>query len=184
MQSKEPLKAILESTRATWDQPGYRTAVRINFDKVLKCRTGALGSEVYASCTEQKVVHHTCKSRACPSCGHRATTLWQREMWAGLPDVNFAGVVLTMPSELWGIFRANRHLLDDLPALGAAVIDQWATEAHGTRIMIMVVRHTFGRHLNFNPHLHVLVSAGGLRAGCGQSMANGNQGCSSTKTHL
>jgi hypothetical protein len=30
--------------------------------------------------------------------------------------------------------------------------------------MITVVRHTFGRHLNFNPHLHVLVSAGGLRA--------------------
>jgi len=26
-----------------------------------------------------------------------------------------------------------------------------------------VVRHTFGRHLNFNPHLHILVSAGGLR---------------------
>ena len=30
--------------------------------------------------------------------------------------------------------------------------------------MILVVRHTFGRHLNFNPHLHILVSAGGLRA--------------------
>ena len=163
MQRKEPLKAILESTRATWDQPGYRSAVRKNFDKVRKCRPGALGSEIYASFTEQKVVHHTCKSRACPSCGHRATTLWQREMWAGLPDVDFAGVVLTMPSELWAIFRANRHLLHDLPALGAAVIDQWATEDHGTRIMIMVVRHTFGRHLNFNPHLHLLVSAGGLR---------------------
>ena len=163
MQRKEPLKAILDSTREIWDQPRYRTAVRANFDKVLKCRTGVLGSEIYASCNEQKVVHHTCKSRACPSCGHRATTLWQREMWARLPDVDFAGVVLTMPSELWGIFRENRRLLDDLPAVGAAVIEQWAIEAHGTRIMIMVVRHTFGRHLNFNPHLHVLVSAGGLR---------------------
>jgi hypothetical protein len=29
--------------------------------------------------------------------------------------------------------------------------------------MIMVVRHTFGRHLNFNPHLHILVSTRGLR---------------------
>jgi hypothetical protein len=86
-----PTGPFSPAARATWDQPGYRTAVRVNFDKVLKCRTGALGSEVYASCTEQKVVHHTCKSRACPSCGHRATTLWQREMWAGLPDVDFAG---------------------------------------------------------------------------------------------
>ena len=56
--------------------PETRSAVRINFDKVLKCRTEALGSEVYASSTEQKVVHHTCKSRTCPSCGHRATILW------------------------------------------------------------------------------------------------------------
>ena len=29
-------------------------------------------------------------------------------------------------------------------------------------MLVMVVQHTFGRHLNFNPHLHILVSAGGL----------------------
>jgi len=159
---KEPLKEILAKTRAHWDHPSSRSAVRINLNKVLKCRTDVLGSEVYASATEQKIVHHTCKSRACPSCGHRATTLWQRGMWAALPDVPFAGVVFTMPCELWPILRQNRHLLDDLPALGAAVIDQWSQARHGVRLMIMVVRHTFGRHLNFNPHLHVLVSSGGL----------------------
>ena len=32
----------------------------------------------------------------------------------------------------------------------------------------MLVPHTFGRHLNFNAHLHVLISAGGLRASDGQ----------------
>jgi hypothetical protein len=61
------------------------------------------------------------------------------------------------------IFLGNRHLLDDLPALGAAVIQEWAKDVYGVRLMILVVRHTFGRHLNFNPHLHVLASAGGLR---------------------
>ena len=118
---------------------------------------------VYASSREHKVVHHTCKSRACASCGRRTTTLWQREMWASLPDVKFAGVVFTMPDVLWPVFQINRHLLDDLPALGAAVIQEWAKEVYGARLMIMVVRHTFGRHLNFNPHLHILASAGGLR---------------------
>ena len=163
MQFKEPLKEILASTRALWDHEGSRPAVRTNFAKVLMCHTEALGSEVYASATEQKILHHTCKSRACPSCGYRATRLWQREMWAALPDVKFAGVVFTMPDVLWSIFRCNRHLLDDLPALGAAVIGQWAKEKYSARLMILVVRHTFGRHLNFNPHLHILVSAGGLR---------------------
>lgn len=164
MQRKEPLKEILASTRALWDHNGTRSAVRTNFAKVLMCRTGALGAEVYASATEQKVVFHTCKSRACPSCGYRATRLWQREMWAALPDVKFAGVVFTMPDVLWPIFKLNRHLLDDLPALGAAVIQQWAKDAYSARLMILVVRHTFGRHLNFNPHLHILVSTGGLHA--------------------
>jgi Putative transposase/Transposase zinc-binding domain len=163
VQRKEPLKEILTSTRVLWDRPGIRSSVITNFDRVLKCRTDALGSEVYASSTEQKVVHHTCKSRACPSCGHRATTLWQREMWTALPDIEFAGIVFTMPDVLWPILRRNRHLLDDLPALGAAVIDQWSKETFSAQLMIMVVRHTFGRHLNFNPHLHVLVSDGGLR---------------------
>jgi hypothetical protein len=160
---KEPLKEILASTREIWDRPDTRPAVRANFDKVLKCRTEALGSEVYASSTEHKVVHHTCKSRACASCGRRATTLWQREMWASLPDVKFAGMVFTMPDVLWPIFQSNRPLLNDLAALGATVIQEWAKEVYGARLMILVVRHTFGRHLNFNPHLHVLASAGGLR---------------------
>ena len=35
-------------------------------------------------------------------------------------------------------------------------------DEYGVRPLIMVVQHTFGRHLNFNAHLHMLVSAGGL----------------------
>lgn len=57
-----------------------------------------------------------------PQLRHRATKLWQREQWAALPDMRYAGVVFTMPDVLWPIFRENRHLLNDLPALGAAVI--------------------------------------------------------------
>lgn len=107
-----------------------RTSVRINFNKVLMCRSEALGAQVYASSTEQKIVPHICKSRSCPSCGHRATRLWQRQMWAALPNVPFAGVVFTMPDVLWPIFRRNRQLSDDLPALGAAVIRECAKDAN------------------------------------------------------
>jgi hypothetical protein len=167
MQRKEPMKEILADSKEFWDRPELRSAVRTNFKKVLACRTSALGSNVYASASEEKVVHHTCKSRACSSCGHRATRLWQRQMWAALPEVPFAGVVFTMPDVLWSIFRDNRHLLGDLPSLGAAVLQQWAKDRLGIRLMIMVVPHTFGRHLNFNPHLHALVSTSGLRTNDG-----------------
>ena len=45
----------------------------------------------------------------------------------------------------------------------AAVIQQWVKTRYGVRVLILVVPHTFGRHLNFNAHLHVMVSAGGLK---------------------
>ncbi len=163
MRSKEPVKQILIATRDYWDRPETRPSVRQNFDRVTKCRTLALGAEVFASENEEKKVPHTCKSRACPTCGHRATQLWQREQWAALPDIPYSGVVLTMPDRLWPIYQQNRHLLQDLAALGAAMIQQWVKARYGVRVLVMVVQHTFGRRLNFNPHLHTLVSAGGLQ---------------------
>jgi hypothetical protein len=68
-----------------------------------------------------------------------------------------------MPDVLWPMFRQNRHLLHGLPKLGAAVIQQWAKLKHGVRVLLMVIAHTFGGRLNFNSHIHILVSAGGLQ---------------------
>jgi hypothetical protein len=76
-----------------------------------------------------------------------------------------------MPSILWSIFKQNRHLLHDLPALGAAVIQEWAKSKYGVCLLLMVVPHTFGGYLNFNTHLHILVSAGGLNESEGRWVA-------------
>ena len=171
MHDRELLKQILEATRDLWDRSETRPAVRENFARMLDCRTPVLGAEVYASEDEEKLVPHTCKSRACPSCGYRATLLCQREQSVALPDIPYAGIVLTMPNVLWSIFRENRHLLHDLPALGADVIQQWVKARYGVRVLIMVVQHTFGGDLKFYPHLHILVSAGGLQESEGRWLA-------------
>ncbi len=160
----QKLKHILALARTDWDHEQMRPAVREAFQKVLKCGTAALGAEVFASDNGERVVYHTCKSRACPSCGYRATTLWQREQWRDLPDTRYSHVTLTMPDVLWPMFQKNRHLLHDLPVLGAKIIEHWVFQTYGVRLMILVIPHTFGRRLNFNCHLHVLVSEGGLNA--------------------
>jgi len=158
-----PLKHLLRMTREAWEHDDTRPAVREAFRKVLDCGTAALGAEVFASEREERIVYHTCKSRACPSCGHRATKAWQRDQWRELPELPYAHVCLTMPHVLWPLFQRNRHLLHDLPVLGAQVLQQCAKHRYGVRLMIVVIPHTFGRHLNFNCHLHILVSEGGLR---------------------
>jgi hypothetical protein len=161
MKDRNLLKQILEATRDTWDQGETRQSVRKNFAAVIDCGTAALGWEVYSSDTEERRCYHRCKSRFCPSCGYRSTLQWLQEQEAALPDIPYSGIVFTMPSELWSIFRENRHLLHDLPALAAGVIQQWISMKHGAEALIMIVPHTFGGDLKFNCHLHILISTGG-----------------------
>lgn len=172
MRNRHPLRQILVATRNYWDRPETRSSVRHTFDMVTKCGTLALGAEVFCSQIEKKVVSHTCKARLCPSCGHRATLQWQREQFCALPDIPYSGIVFTMPRQLWSIFQQNRHLLHDLPTIGAAVIQQWVRLKYGSRVMIIVIPHTFGSRLNFNSHLHVLVSSSGLVESQGRWLGN------------
>jgi putative transposase/transposase-like zinc-binding protein len=162
MGGRHLLKQILEASRDIWDRPETRSAVRKNFAKVLDCGTPALGWEVYASDNETKRCYHRCRSRFCASCGYRATLLWLEYQEAALPDIPYTGIVFTMPRELWSIFKRNRHLLHDLPVLGADVIEQWIKMKFGVSVLAIVVPHTFGGDLKFNTHLHILISAGGL----------------------
>lgn len=137
MRDENLLKQILEANREVWDRPGTRPAVRKNFAAVLDCGTPTLGWEVYASDTEEKRCYHRCKSRFCPSCGYRATLHWLEEQETALLDISYAGIVFTMPRELWTIFKRNRHLLHDLPVLGASVIQQWIKIRYGvSRVML------------------------------------------------
>jgi hypothetical protein len=163
MSIRPTIKQILADNRPLWDNAQMRHVVRENFQKVLDCRTFTLGAEVYASDNgEWKSFPHTCKSRACPSCGQRATLTWQREVAAMLPNIPFAGVGFTTPDVFWPLFQQNRHLLGALPMIGAGVLLDWAEEKYGALVGGLVVPHTFGAHLNFNAHLHILVSTVGL----------------------
>jgi Putative transposase/Transposase zinc-binding domain len=168
MGDRNLLKQILEASRDVWDRPETRSTVRKNFAKLLDCGTAALGWEMYASDNEEKRCYHRCKSRFCASCGYRATLLWLDYQQAALPDIPYMGIVFTMPRELWGIFKRNRHLLHDLPVLGAEVIQQWINMKYGVTVLIIVVQHTFGGDLKFNTHLHILISAGGLSKSAGR----------------
>jgi Putative transposase/Transposase zinc-binding domain len=162
MISKHPIKELLLETQACWDHEGTPDYVRENFLRIIECGTIALGAEIYSSETGSKLVFHTCKSRFCTSCGQRATEAWQEDLEAILPDIPYIGITLTMPMEFRTILQQNRNLLQAFPAMGAEAIIQWAKARYGVRLLVIVVQQTFGGLLNFVPHLHVMVSAGGL----------------------
>jgi len=164
MKYHHPLKQILFQTQRYWDRDESRQAVRQAFAKALLCGTPALGAEVFASDNEEKIVGHTCKGSACSSCGYRATVQWQRERWAALPDVPYKGITFTMPDVLWPLFRDNPRLLNVLPALAASIMQVWASVRHGVRVAVIAIPHTFNGRLEFNSHVHTMVTAGGLQS--------------------
>jgi len=168
MGCEHPIKQLLIDTQLHWDHEGTSQHVRETFWKIINCGTIALGAEVFSSEIESKVVFHTCKSRFCTSCGQRATEEWQADLEAVLPDIPYVGITLTMPMEFRTILQQNHHILHDIPAMGAEAVQQWAKARYGVRLIVIVVQQTFGGFLNFVPHLHVMVSAGGLHEARGR----------------
>jgi hypothetical protein len=159
---KDPLTLILSRTIPHWDREDSRSAVTWAYGRALQCRTPALGGEAYSSENQELVVYHTCKSRACPSCGYRANIQWLRERWAALPDVLYKGITFTMPDLLWAFFRDNPPLDRALPALASEIIRAQVGVRHGLRIGVIAILHTFNGRLEFNSHVHTMVTSGGL----------------------
>lgn len=162
MKYPNPLRQVLSLTRPHWDRDETRPAARWAFGKALQCRTPELGAEVYASEKEERTFYHTCKSRTCSSCGYRATVQWQRERWAALPDGPYKGITFTMPRELWPFFRDNPLLAKALPALAAKLIEARVRAKYGLRPGVNAILHTFNGKLEFNSHVHTMVTGGGL----------------------
>jgi hypothetical protein len=162
MKYHQPLRQILLLKRAHWDNERTRPVVRAAFTKVVQCRTPELGGEVYVSENEEYTFYHPCKSRTCPSCGHRASVQWRRERWAALPDVPYKGITFTMPDALWPLFHDNPHLATALPSLAAKIISARVSAKYGLRVGVITILHTFNGKLEFNSHVHSMVTAGGV----------------------
>lgn len=133
--------------------------------KLLACRTPALGAHVYA-CPNGHEIHlvpHSCKSRFCPTCGKHATDQWADGALGDLLEVPYHHLVLSAPCQLRGIMALNRQVcLSILVRAATACFNQWAREQYGMRMGIVTVIHTFGSDLRWHPHLHLLVTEGGL----------------------
>ncbi|MQH18816.1 IS91 family transposase, partial [Escherichia coli] len=65
-------------------------------------------------CQHVKYLTNSCGSRACPSCGKKATDLWTATQLNRLPDCDWVHLVFTLPDTLWPVFESNRWLLNDV----------------------------------------------------------------------
>jgi Putative transposase/Transposase zinc-binding domain len=135
-----------------------------------RCRTAALGGHRYICnhCGYTVPMYDSCRNRHCPTCQSLEQHRWlERRRERTLPTPYFH-VVFTLPAELRAIVLAHRERLFTM--LMRAASETLLTLAHddkrlGATPAITMVLHTWTRELLFHPHVHAIVSAGGLRLG-------------------
>jgi hypothetical protein len=136
-------------------------------DDIVRCRTPALGGSLYAcdDCGTEHYAYHSCRNRHCPKCQDDRAQTWLDRLRARLLPCPYFLLTFTLPSQLRGLARSHQRLVyAALLREAAASVLALAADPHwlGSRPAILAVLHTWSRTLAYHPHVHLLVSAGGL----------------------
>jgi predicted Zn-ribbon and HTH transcriptional regulator len=134
---------------------------------IAHCRTEALGGhvDVCEQCGHASPSFNSCRNRHCPKCQSLDQARWIEERKARLLPTSYFHVVFTLPANLRQLALRNQRRFYDLlfSAASATLLELGRDEKRlGGQIGITAVLHTWRRDLQFHPHLHCIVTGGGL----------------------
>lgn len=142
---------------------------------IAECRTAALGGhidECEHGCGFTRISYNSCGDRHCPKCQSLARADWLDSRLERLLPVPYFHVVFTIPDDLNALALGNKRLVFNI--LFAAASDTLKTIARdsrssggrakhlGAEVGFTAVLHTWGQNILFHPHLHCVVTGGGL----------------------
>jgi Putative transposase/Transposase zinc-binding domain len=136
-------------------------------DDLTACRTAALGGHVLGcpGCGHQEVSYNSCGNRHCPKCQATAAARWLEAQAADLLETPYFHVVFTLPSALGPMALVNPRVVYGLLMRAAAqtLLEVAANPKHlGAEVGVLAVLHTWGQSLALHPHVHCVVTGGGL----------------------
>jgi len=136
---------------------------------IMRCRTAALGGhlDVCPHCGHERPSYNSCLNRHCPKCQWLACERWLDERKGRLLPTHHFHVVFTVPEQLRELFNQNPKLLYALlfQCASSALLELARDEKRlGAQLGITAVLHTWTRDLRLHPHLHCIVTGGGLKA--------------------
>ena len=133
---------------------------------IMHCRTLEQGYDHLSCANGHKDKQlHSCRHRSCPLCAARARHHWIEAQKSRLLDCAHYHLVFTLPHEYLPLWQYNRAWFTNV--LFQACRDTLMTLLKNKRYLgatpgILMTLHTWGRQLNYHPHIHALVTAGGL----------------------
>lgn len=139
------------------------------YDDILACRTAVLGghTDVCPECGETSVSYNSCRNRHCPKCQTYRKEKWVEERSTDLLDIGYYHAVFTVPAELNPVFCCNQELCYQLLFRCAwETVRAFSDDPRylGARTGATAVLHTWGRRLQYHPHVHMIIPSGGLTA--------------------
>ena len=137
--------------------------------RMLLCHDPSQGYVIFQcpDCSDSRIIHYSCNSRLCPSCGRRMTEEWAERVRRTLLDCPHRHCVFTLPGVLWRLMKDDRELIEivskELLTVVKNVFNR-CSALKGKKITpgITCVLHTFGEDLKFNVHFHSLITCGGV----------------------
>jgi len=135
---------------------------------IIDCRSGSLGKTIYQcqGCGQMHVVNQSCGNRHCPVCQYQKSQNWLQKQHERMLPGHYFMITFTIPEELRAFIRSHQDkgysamFAASSEALKRLAGDQKYIGAHLAGFTGIL--HTWGRQLNYHPHIHYLVPGGGL----------------------
>jgi len=169
--AKYNISKIIEQCLASLQSTSTLSGYQVSTLKLIQhCKTAQLGGHIERcdTCAYKRIHYNSCGNRNCPSCQGVNKEKWVFDRQYDLLPVKYFHCVFTIPSELHPLIRYNKKLIYD--AMMRCVKDTLLTfgydHKHGIsgKIGAILLLHTWTQQINFHPHVHCIVPAGGLRS--------------------
>jgi hypothetical protein len=162
------LQTIFQDAYPAYEQThALPSHVRRAARAIMRCRTAALGGHVQA-CPDghmSRIWYNSCRHRSCPQCASLQTERWLALQRARLLACDHYHVIFTLPHDLNPLWRANVPVMSTLlfQAARDTLVALLADSKYlGAQPGIIAALHTWSQTLVLHPHVHCVVTGGGL----------------------
>lgn len=131
------------------------------------CRTAELGGHVDEcdTCGTIRISYNSCRNRHCPKCQFLKKEQWLEARKEDLLTVPYFHVVFTIPQKLNPLALRNQKIIYNIlfRSVAETLIElSRDPKLLGAQIGFISILHTWGQNLMDHPHIHCIVSGGGL----------------------